>query len=650
MLAASSRQDAVDSMIRMLPRMQEDSQKVMMLDNITFELTDIDVDKLIVYAREEFVVAKRIKWVRGMGMGCLAIALYHEATGNIDSCVYYNKQAIGYFEELKFAQGLGVVYSTLCNLYSEHSIFDRSIENGYKALKLFEEVGDKPSMARMHSNIAGAYYGMGQYDLAIKNFNEAEKEMIVLKDSFNLINVLNNKSLAYQNKKLFQQAYNCSKQALFISRQLNDAPQVAHSLMGISGIFISRKQYDSAIIYNHESYQIFQSLENEPGLADNLTSTGMVSFKCYQDSASPAASALLRQLYHIDNMLALADTSYTRAIDLYNKYGLVNGAQQCYEMLSQVKEAAGDYRQALELYRKHTELKDSISLSQNAEKIAEFETDRALQVKERQIQEDNRKSKERVLFISITLLLLTIIGIVIRNFYKQRKLVAQKQALADQKEKLADQREVLLKEKDVLIKEIHHRVKNNLQVVVSLLDLQTGNTSDELARHTMTESAARVKSISLIHRFLYQHDNITGIEFNNFAKELFTQVFAVFKKNGQTIDLSANIPETVLDIDTAVPLGLILNELLVNSFKYAFPATNGVVAISLKKLTDHYEMTYKDSGPGLKEGIDIEKATSTGMTIMHNLSAQLEGSIRYDRPTNTFTIQFKDLLGRKETL
>lgn len=312
-----------------------------------------------------------------------------------------------------------------------------------------------------------------------------------------------------------------------------------------------------------------------------------------------------------------------------------------YELQYKIEAELGNYKDAFTFFQRYTSLKDSLFSLSNDEKIAGMETERALLVKERQIEEDKRRSKERLFFISITLLLAAIIIIIVRNFYRQRQLTAQKARLVEDKEGL-------LKDKDMLIKEIHHRVKNNLQVVVSLLDLQTGNTGDEIARKTMTESAARVKSISLIHRFLYQNDDVTGIEYNNFVKELFAQVVFVFKKPGQNVVLKEEVPVIVLDIDTAVPLGLIMNELLINSFKYAFPDADGIVNISLRQTGELYELTYSDNGQGLPAGFDIRKATSTGMTIMRSLSKQLGGSITYQPDNNRFVVVFKDLLGRKK--
>jgi two-component sensor histidine kinase len=166
----------------------------------------------------------------------------------------------------------------------------------------------------------------------------------------------------------------------------------------------------------------------------------------------------------------------------------------------------------------------------------------------------------------------------------------------------------------------------------------------------MAESTTRVKSISLIHQQLYQNENIATIEFSQFAKDLFLQVRSVFSKKAQDVVLKNNMPETILDIDTAVPLGLILNELMTNSYKYAFLTSNeGDITIALVQKEHHYELTYADSGPGLSEGFNTSSYKSLGMQLIRNLSKQIGGKSLYSDTDKTFTIMFKDEAERQLT-
>ncbi|RYD57594.1 MAG: hypothetical protein EOP56_07390 [Sphingobacteriales bacterium] len=187
-----------------------------------------------------------------------------------------------------------------------------------------------------------------------------------------------------------------------------------------------------------------------------------------------------------------------------------------------------------------------------------------------------------------------------------------------------------LVQKEVLLKEIHHRVKNNLQVISSLLHLQSRSLGDSEARAALQESQNRVLSIALVHQKLYQNEGLDAIEFSSFANELFIQIDAVFAKQEKRVNFINLLPITSVVVDTAVPLGLVLNELITNSFKYAFHDTaNPQIVLSLQKTDAGYEFEYKDNGPGLPPNIDIAKAKSLGLRLITRLTKQLNGTVRY---------------------
>jgi two-component sensor histidine kinase len=207
-----------------------------------------------------------------------------------------------------------------------------------------------------------------------------------------------------------------------------------------------------------------------------------------------------------------------------------------------------------------------------------------------------------------------------------------------------------LNQKDVLLKEIHHRVKNNLQIISSMLELQTANVESESLKKVLVEGQTRVSSIALIHHRLYENDSLGTVEFCGFLKDLYKQVAAVFQKNGDKVEVFYEVPETYFDIDTIVPLGLIANELFTNSFKYAFESgIAGTIAMSMTKMQKgNFILTYRDNGPGLPEQFDMQKASSLGLRLIYRLGKQLGGIVAYNKQQNTFTIKFKDSATRKQ--
>ena len=186
-----------------------------------------------------------------------------------------------------------------------------------------------------------------------------------------------------------------------------------------------------------------------------------------------------------------------------------------------------------------------------------------------------------------------------------------------------------LREKEILLKEIHHRVKNNLQILSSLLNLQSNYLRDKQALEVFKESQNRIKSMALVHEKLYQSSDFLKIDFPGYVKDLLANLFRSYRTSNGTVKLNVNIENFILSIDDAISLGLIINELVSNSLKYAFPNDkSGSITVSLKKSdTDQVELLVEDNGVGLPEGFKIEEAPSLGMQLVSTLTEQLEGKL-----------------------
>jgi two-component sensor histidine kinase/ligand-binding sensor domain-containing protein len=207
-----------------------------------------------------------------------------------------------------------------------------------------------------------------------------------------------------------------------------------------------------------------------------------------------------------------------------------------------------------------------------------------------------------------------------------------------------------LTERELLLKEIHHRVKNNLQIISGLLDLQKEEIVEEDAKAVFNEGQSRVKSIALIHQNLYQNEDLANIKFSAFVKDLTVQVGEVFEQLNRKMVPAFEIDDFMFDIDTAVPLALILNELLTNSYKYATKADRtGKILIQVKQVTEgNYALVFRDDGPGLKSGITFETAETLGLRLIKGLAAQLYGEASYVYNNGSqFTIYFKDTEARR---
>ena len=200
--------------------------------------------------------------------------------------------------------------------------------------------------------------------------------------------------------------------------------------------------------------------------------------------------------------------------------------------------------------------------------------------------------------------------------------------------KLAEaQIQASLREKEVLLQEIHHRVKNNLQVISSLLDLQSQQLEESAMLEVFRESQNRVKSMALVHEKLYQSKNFAKINFAEYTESLVKYLFKAYELHSGNITLELYIDEVTLNIDTAIPCGLIINELVSNALKYAFPDNRaGTISISLHSgANHHFTLIIKDDGVGLPRDWDFKNAKSLGLQLVKVLTKQLKGTIEIDR-------------------
>jgi len=201
-----------------------------------------------------------------------------------------------------------------------------------------------------------------------------------------------------------------------------------------------------------------------------------------------------------------------------------------------------------------------------------------------------------------------------------------------------------LEEKEVLLREVHHRVKNNMQIISSILRMQSRTIDDPKLKDFLQESQNRIHSMALIHENLYNNDTLANIKFSNYVQSLSGNIARTFANQKATVRFDFQIEDAYLPIDAAIPCGLIINELISNSFKYAFvDRTQGLICIHFNRQpNDHYRLTVCDDGGGIAKDLDITKTKSLGLKIIHKLVKQIDGEMETDFSNGTkFIITFK---------
>ena len=199
--------------------------------------------------------------------------------------------------------------------------------------------------------------------------------------------------------------------------------------------------------------------------------------------------------------------------------------------------------------------------------------------------------------------------------------------------------------REMLLEEIHHRVKNNLQVISSLLFLQSLNMTDQNTLEILKDSQSRVKSIALVHEKLYRSEDLERLNFDEYACDLVADLLRTYEVYQHDVVVHTDIKDISLGIDTATPCGLIINELVSNALKHAFPGgRKWELWIEFHPLRGMYALTVRNNGVGLPQGFDLEKSKSLGLKLVRDLTKQLEGQVEVDTGKGTaFHITFKEL-------
>jgi len=362
------------------------------------------------------------------------------------------------------------------------------------------------------------------------------------------------------------------------------------------------------------------------------------------------AGQLYFQLRQFDKAARYSDSAYSMAIRLNSRHYLMENNLTLYK-LDSIK---GNYLSAIRHYQQYKNYSDTIqsdiSNRQAAELAVQYETDQKnselqlltdrAQLQQLAIKQGISVRNTMIAGSGLLLLLLFVIFNRYRLKQKANALLQEKQdeinrqnqvlekMIKDEK-KITGEKDKLLTEKGWLMKEINHRVKNNLQVVMGLLDTQRAYLKDEAALNAIQESQHRVHAISLIHQKLYQTElQLTVINMGPYIREV-TEYLTQSISSGSCISSSLNIDAVELDVAQAVPVGLIINEAITNSVKYAFPnGRKGQIHICMRKIPAcGIELTVSDNGIGLPPDFDWQHTRSLGMSLMRGLSKQLDGTL-----------------------
>ena len=296
------------------------------------------------------------------------------------------------------------------------------------------------------------------------------------------------------------------------------------------------------------------------------------------------------------------------------------------------------FKEAVMIYQEYNALKDSIDANDKELLILNqqisfqtHELQEKINAQEKQMNaklliEEKRNTQRILMFV----LILMMLAILIFGYFSFLKSKNREKQLSDKNEEITVKSQMLsaaLKEKELLMKEVHHRVKNNMQIIISLLKLQSEKINDKQVEVYFSEARNRIQSMALIHEFLYKKERMDYMQMDEYIKQLILEIQISYTQPNHIIEMDVDLDAIQLDFDTSIPLGLIINELVTNAYKHAFPDGVGHIWVSFKKLEKNYQLIVKDNGIGTPDNYKEKMENSLGMELIHLLSQQINAQL-----------------------
>lgn len=554
------------------------------------------------------------------------VGISHDIQGKADSAIYYYNRSLDLFSSEKDSLYMSMILSNMGLTYQKQGDYEKAANHFFQSLNIKES-------------------------LLKSGKHPAEKLMIG--------SVFDNLGTLFANRKQPDRSYQYYLQAKSAHKQVNDLSGIARVSTNLASYHTNQSNFDSAIVYYMEALESFRSTNNQMGISivyNNLANIQLANLQnpdsaiYYYEKSLPIRLGMkdrkgealikinLADAYAQKGRFAearnLAEEGKKIAAELSMKPELADA----YMRLAEIYRHLGNFQQAFENQKAFTNTKMELTNEQREKAIEELNTQYEVAKKEQSIAELELSNKEkeleniqqrqqRNLFLFIAIVLLVSAIFILFQFFQKQKT---NRLLADKNDLISK----ALEEKNILMKEIHHRVKNNLQLISSLLNLQSKSIDDKMALQAINEGKSRVRSMALIHQDLYQTDRFTTVNVQQYFQKLCNELFQTYNINADRISLQLEIENIELDVDTLVPLGLIFNELITNSLKYAFPEeTKGQLKISLKETNGELVLNIKDNGIGY----DPEKVrdNSFGQNLVRSLVNQLEGEMKIQAQEGT---------------
>ncbi len=588
--------------------------------------SNTDTERALNYAQKAIKLLGK-KPTKDAGFIYLTLGRLHNAQSKPKKALIAYTKALVVATEMDYKLGIAKCYHNIAVTHVKMGKFDLGLEYYLKAIPLFETLDRNDLLAMVTGNVGSLYScRLDDHDNGLSYFNKS-LGYTNKTDKPNLRGlILTNMSEVFVRRKEHQKAEEALLEALQITDRKTRVHLVATILNKLSEVNIITKKYTEALAYTKRAI----SLKKETGNTINYSADYLKLARIYE---------------HLNKDKGVAE-NYENALRIANEAKTLPELSNVYNNLHEYYNRKKEYKKGYDYLLKYNAIKDSLFSKENTKQLKEIQATFDLESKEKEVllltNENKIKALEnkahettRLLLILGVIALLFIIATLYYGYSSKQKA----NIILEEKNNTISQ---TLKEREVLLKEIHHRVKNNLQIISSLLSLQHKFSDKKTAETILKESQDKIHAMSIIHEKLYKSNDLSLISLQTYLEELVLHFRTSYSLSEEQIILSSSGDPINLDMDHLVPCGLIINEIITNSIKHAFPDNKkGQIFIEAHSDKNECFLTLKDTGVGFPEEISLKNSSSLGMQLIYGLTRQINGSIEtFSNPGASYTIKF----------
>jgi two-component sensor histidine kinase len=601
-------------------------EKIEIYKQLVNTYSKIEIDKALDYAKQGLELVKD-EYTKSTGFFYLRMGNFYNDKSEHETALFYNKKMLEVAKRLQYELGVAKSYQNIGVTYVKMGNYNRALDYYLKALGIYQVLEEENFIVGITGNIGSLYScrlkdyknGLLYYNKALelskKNGNEEFRA-----------HILGAVSELYMGQKEYTKARNVLEESISIAEKINAIEIIISGYNNLSLINIEEKKFNKAIEYTKKALQI----QLERGSSEDISQIYLT----------------LGDIYDKLENIEAATSYYNKALLAATETKALPQLSKVYQALHKYYDKKKEYKKSYEYLLKYNTVKDSLFSEEKHKQLREIQAKFDIESKEKEVEiltkENEIKALENESQRTTQIVLITVLGalliVLVTLVYAYKNKQKTNRVLIEKNSKISQ----TLKDREVLLKEVHHRVKNNLQIVSSLLSLQGKFSEHKSVTEILQEIQNKIQAMAIIHEKLYSSHDLSKINLRTYLDNLLAYFNTSYALSEQNIIINKTIDHINLDMDYLVPCGLIVNEIIANSIKHAFQDNQGgQISIEASRNNDQCILTVKDTGVGFPEDFEIENSKSLGMQLIQGLTQQINGSIHIiSNPGAYYTIAF----------